>query len=61
MFVVAEDVRVAVWSKLHEVATSRKKRGRLDAALRSQLTTELTPEIEKLAGVIERDLGHWLA
>ena len=55
-----ERVRVAAWRRLHNVATSHKKREKLDPALRRELTGEFAGEIERIAHVIERDLDHWL-
>lgn len=55
-----EQVRVGVWRKLHDVATSRQRRGKLDPELRKRLTVEFSDEIDKLGAVIGRDLGHWL-
>jgi hypothetical protein len=36
-------------------------RERLDPAVRRQLTDEFRPDIEQLAGILDRDLSDWLA
>jgi hypothetical protein len=56
-----EPVKVRIWRRLHNVATSRGKRGKLDPDVRARLTVEFTDEIRELADVIERDLDHWLS
>ncbi len=54
-------IKVRVWRRMHNVATSRGKRGKLDPEVRRRLTVECTDEIRALGDVIERDLDHWLA
>jgi hypothetical protein len=46
-------------SFLWRLNTQFKKRPSLDAELRTQLRAEFAPEIERLSGLLGRDLTHW--
>ena len=46
-------------SFLWRLNTQFKKRPSLDAELRTQLRAEFAPEIQRLSGLLGRDLTHW--
>jgi Sulfotransferase domain len=49
-----------VRTRMLEMNSETRPRAPMDPALRRQLTKELTPEIERLGQLIERDLSAWL-
>jgi hypothetical protein len=49
-----------VYNRLERLNTARKPRPAMDAALRARLLAHFAPDIEKLAGLIGRDLSGWL-
>lgn len=49
----------AVRTKMLDINSEAKPRPPMDPALRAQLIDEFTPEIERLGGLIGRDLSAW--
>jgi hypothetical protein len=53
-------LRLASWAKSAAEAANLKRPPPLDPDLRARLTAELAEEIRAVAGLIDRDLDHWL-
>lgn len=49
------------YNRLEKLNTTRTTRTTLDPALRARMLEHFSPDIEKLAGLIGRDLSGWLA
>jgi hypothetical protein len=49
-----------VYNRLERLNTTRTPRLAMDAPLRARLLNHFTPDIEKLSGLIGRDLSMWL-
>jgi hypothetical protein len=50
-----------LYDKLERMNTTKAKRANLDPALRARMLEHFRPDIERLSGLIERDLSKWLA
>jgi hypothetical protein len=48
------------YDRLERMNTSRSKREKLDPALRARMLEHFRPDIEKLSGLIGRDLSSWM-
>jgi hypothetical protein len=55
----ATGLRRGIAGRLRRLNTTETPRPALDPALRAELQRELAPDIERLAELIGRDLGHW--
>jgi hypothetical protein len=53
--------RAALRRRLHVLNTRGRARPPMDPALRLRLVEEFTTEIRRLEGILDRDLGAWLA
>lgn len=54
-----ENISLA-YNHLERLNTARKPRSKMDGSLRARLLEHFAPDIEKLAGLIGRDLSIWL-
>jgi hypothetical protein len=49
-----------VYNRIERLNTTRSTRSKMDPELRARLCEHFRPDIENLAGIIERDLNAWL-
>lgn len=54
------DARVRLRQALYRLNTSRSEQSAISDALRAELRRDLLPDVERLAGLIGRDLSGWL-
>jgi hypothetical protein len=55
-----ERARATLRRRVHALNTRGRVRPEMDHALRRRLTEEFAPEVHRLEGLLDRDLGAWL-
>lgn len=56
---IPDAVRRRMEWRLHRLNDLRVRRPQMEATLREQLCAELRPDVDRLAEMLARDLGHW--
>ena len=58
--VLPKNTRKSIYRTATRLNARRKDRAGLDPELRARLVEDLRPEVERLSGMLGRDLGFWL-
>jgi hypothetical protein len=58
--ILPKNTRKGIYRTATRLNARRQERATLDPDLRARLVKDLRPEVERLGGMLGRDLGFWL-